>query len=149
MNDCIKRELAGQFNLRNLISDERGRFRIIDPFFEGSKEEYEAKQMMRIAAVLVEKIYKTEPGMFPLQVKSATSATEVRSLKYPVTELDKLETSEINIPQPIKGELDRVFRKYLTDGLGNYSFEDLAKDFAGLEFLCNAYVSIESGKRFY
>ena len=131
--------VAGQFNLRNVMVEQDGTYRIIDPLYEGDKQVYEAKQMMRILGVLVQKIYKTNPGMFPLQVKSANSTEVLRNLPYPEKELDAIQNKNVGIPEPIHSEFVRICKKYLSHGLENRNLQELANDFSELSKLCIAY----------
>ncbi len=131
--------VAGQFNLRNVMVEQDGTYRIIDPLYEGDRHVYETKQMMRVLGVLVQKIYKTNPGIFPLQVKSANSTEVLRTLSYPEKELDKIQDKDVGIPEPLHSEFVRICKKYLTRGLENRSLQELASDFSGLRELCEAY----------
>lgn len=135
--------VAGQFNLRNVLVEQDGTYRIIDPLYEGDMQVYEAKQMMRVLGVLVQKIYKTNPGIFPLQVKSANSTEALRTLPYPEKELDAIQGKNVGIPEPIHSELVRIFKKYLSRGLGDRTLQELASDFSGLRELCAAYEIME------
>jgi HAD superfamily hydrolase (TIGR01484 family) len=131
--------VAGQFNLRNVMVEQDGTYRIIDPLYEGESDVYEAKQMMRVLGVLVQKIYKTNPGIFPLQVKLANSTEALRTLPYPKKELDAIQNKDVGIPEPIHSEFVRICKKYLFRGLGNRSLQELANDFSGLRELCANY----------
>ncbi len=131
--------VAGQFNLRNVMVEKDGTYRIIDPLYEGEPDVYEAKQMMRILGVLIQKIYKTNPGTFPLQVKSANSTEVLRTLPYPEKELSAIQGKNVGIPEPIHSEFVRICKKYLTYGLGTKTLQELADDFLGLRELCENY----------
>ncbi|MDR0398068.1 MAG: GNAT family N-acetyltransferase [Candidatus Nomurabacteria bacterium] len=139
---------AGQFNLRNVIVDDDGNYRIIDPLFEGSQDVYESKQILRIMGVLVQKIYQTDPGRFPLDVKSANSDIELRNLRYPDGILQTLLEKEINIPEPINSELIKTFTKYLQNGIATKTLEDASSDFRGIRRLCEIYQNPDRAPKF-
>jgi hydroxymethylpyrimidine pyrophosphatase-like HAD family hydrolase/RIO-like serine/threonine protein kinase/RimJ/RimL family protein N-acetyltransferase len=131
--------VAGQFNLRNVMVEQDGTYRIIDPLYEGDRKVYEAKQMMRVLGVLIQKIYKTNPGIFPLQVKSANSPGELRTLPYPEKELNAIQSRDVGIPEYIHSEFVRICKKYLSQGLKNRTLHELASDFSGMRELCESY----------
>lgn len=127
---------AGQFNLRNVMVSDSGEYRIIDPLYEGNPDVYEAKQVLRIMGVLVEKIYHTKSERFPLRVKSSNQNETLRSLRYPDGALDELDGESRGIPPLLDAELQKVFRGALVNGIGNKTLSDVAHSFDGIKSIC-------------
>lgn len=127
---------AGQFNLRNVMVSDSGEYRIIDPLYEGNPDVYEAKQVLRIMGVLVEKIYHTKSERFPLRVKSSNQNETLRSLRYPDGALDDLNGESRGIPPLLDAELQKVFRGALVNGIGDKTLSDVAHSFEGIKDIC-------------
>lgn len=118
---------AGQFNLRNIMID-HNKVKIIDPFFEGTDEMYQLKQVCRMNAVLPQKLYNLDPEQYPLGVKGAHSSKDIKELRYPKSALDLMDKSTAELPHRLEQEIKQMFHKYLDGDIARFDLKDMEDD---------------------
>ncbi len=139
--------LCGQFNLKNIIRDNKRSIRFLDPLYSLPAEKYDTLQIIRIGAILMETFYGLRDNELPEKAKSAVSLKELRRISVSGSLLDKLDENSLPTKDLVEYKVKDIIRNCLIPELRLRSLGELREQFEELQNVIYAcYPNLNSQK---
>ena len=139
--------LYGQFNLKNILIDQNGLTRFLDPLYSLPPEKYDMLQIIRVGAILMETFYGLRDNELPEKAKSSTSLKRLRRVRISDSLWTKLEECYLPTEYLIDYKVKDVIRKCLIPELRLGSLGELNEEFEELQNVIYAcYPNLNSQK---
>jgi hydroxymethylpyrimidine pyrophosphatase-like HAD family hydrolase/serine/threonine-protein kinase RIO1 len=130
--------LYGQFNLQNIIMGQKDSMRFIDPLYSLPPEKYDALQIIRVGAILMEAFYGLKDKDLPEKTKSAVSLEELRNVGISDNLWAKLGESQLSTKPLVDYKIKEVIKKCLKPESRLKNLSELKEEFEEIKNLVSA-----------